>query len=152
MAANILLFSNLSTNRTQKCYICNYNEHWFAIRKIGQQWFNLNSLLSGPELISDTYLSLFLTQLQKEGYSIFIVNGELPASKSDQVLQTMKVEQYQKPTLLNEIQHVNSSSSITTEEEKNFLELAIQASLESNADDERKQLQAAIDLSLETLK
>uniref|UniRef100_A0A3B5A4U3 ubiquitinyl hydrolase 1 n=1 Tax=Stegastes partitus TaxID=144197 RepID=A0A3B5A4U3_9TELE len=30
-------------------------------------WFNLNSLLTGPELISDTYLALFLAQLQQEG-------------------------------------------------------------------------------------
>uniref|UniRef100_A0A8C9YU58 ubiquitinyl hydrolase 1 n=1 Tax=Sander lucioperca TaxID=283035 RepID=A0A8C9YU58_SANLU len=30
------------------------------------QWFNLNSLLTGPELISDTYLALFLAQLQQE--------------------------------------------------------------------------------------
>jgi hypothetical protein len=66
----------------------------------------------------------------------------------------MKIEQYQKPKLLNESKFVDSSreDSITTKEEKNFIELAIQASLESNADDERKQLQAAIDLSLETLK
>lgn len=33
------------------------------------QWFNLNSLLMGPELISDTYLALFLAQLQQEGNS-----------------------------------------------------------------------------------
>lgn len=33
------------------------------------QWFNLNSLLTGPELISDTYLALFLAQLQQEGTS-----------------------------------------------------------------------------------
>ena len=31
------------------------------------QWFNLDSLLRKPKLVSDTYLSLFLTQLQMEG-------------------------------------------------------------------------------------
>uniref|UniRef100_A0A8C9YZU4 ubiquitinyl hydrolase 1 n=1 Tax=Sander lucioperca TaxID=283035 RepID=A0A8C9YZU4_SANLU len=50
----------------EKAFICNYKEHWFTIRKLGQQWFNLNSLLTGPELISDTYLALFLAQLQQE--------------------------------------------------------------------------------------
>ena len=50
-------------------YICNFREHWLAVRKLGFQWFNLNSLLTGPELISDTYLSLFITQLQQEGKS-----------------------------------------------------------------------------------
>uniref|UniRef100_A0A8C5CGH7 ubiquitinyl hydrolase 1 n=1 Tax=Gadus morhua TaxID=8049 RepID=A0A8C5CGH7_GADMO len=44
----------------EKAFICNYKEHWFTIRKLGKQWFNLNSLLTGPELISDTYLALFL--------------------------------------------------------------------------------------------
>lgn len=33
------------------------------------QWFNLDSLKRRPELISDTYLKLFLTQLQMEGWS-----------------------------------------------------------------------------------
>lgn len=50
-----------------KAYICNYKGHWFTIRKIGKQWFNLNSVLSGPELISDTYLSMYLAQLLQEG-------------------------------------------------------------------------------------
>ena len=32
-------------------YICNMREHWFTIRRLGSQWFNLNSLLEGPELV-----------------------------------------------------------------------------------------------------
>lgn len=31
------------------------------------QWFNLDSLKDVPELISDTYLRLFLAQLETEG-------------------------------------------------------------------------------------
>ena len=50
--------------RSQKAFICNYREHWFTIRKLGNQWFNLNSLLTGPELVSNTFLSLFITQLE----------------------------------------------------------------------------------------
>ena len=50
-----------------QAYICNYRDHWFTIRRLGHQWFNLNSLLTGPELISDTYLAMFLAQLQQEG-------------------------------------------------------------------------------------
>ncbi|XP_053331212.1 ataxin-3 isoform X3 [Spea bombifrons] len=52
----------------ERAFICNYKEHWFTVRKLGKQWFNLNSLLTGPELISDTYLALFLAQLQQEGW------------------------------------------------------------------------------------
>ncbi|CAN7999676.1 unnamed protein product, partial [Ixodes hexagonus] len=70
----------------QQAYICNYKEHWFTIRKLGGLWFNLNSLLPGPEPISSTYLALFLVQLQQEGYSIFVVVGALPECQADQAL------------------------------------------------------------------
>ena len=48
-------------------FICNYQSHWITIRKLGHQWFNLNSLLTFPELISDLHLSMYLTQLSLEG-------------------------------------------------------------------------------------
>ncbi|XP_011498964.1 PREDICTED: ataxin-3-like isoform X2 [Ceratosolen solmsi marchali] len=69
-----------------KAYICNYKGHWFTIRKLGNQWFNLNSMLSGPQLISDTYLAMYLAQLIQEGYSIFIVIGTFPTCKAEEVL------------------------------------------------------------------
>uniref|UniRef100_A0A8C5CYW9 ubiquitinyl hydrolase 1 n=1 Tax=Gadus morhua TaxID=8049 RepID=A0A8C5CYW9_GADMO len=56
------------------------------------QWFNLNSLLTGPELISDTYLALFLAQLQQEGYSIFVIRGNLPECEAEQILGIMRVQ------------------------------------------------------------
>ena len=65
------------TFRTQNAYICNFRDHWFSVRKLGHQWFNLNSLLTGPELISDTYLTLFLTQLQQEGQSPWLYATEV---------------------------------------------------------------------------
>lgn len=51
----------------QKAYICNFKHHWYAIRKLGNYWFNLNSMFKKPELISDTYLSVLLAQLQNDG-------------------------------------------------------------------------------------
>lgn len=69
-----------------KAYICNYKGHWFTIRKIGTQWFNLNSMLSGPQLISDTYLAMYLAQLIQEGYSIFIIMGTLPQCPAEEIL------------------------------------------------------------------
>ncbi|XP_015185663.1 PREDICTED: ataxin-3-like isoform X2 [Polistes dominula] len=69
-----------------KAYICNYKGHWLTIRKIGTQWFNLNSMLNGPELISDTYLAMYLAQLLQGGYSIFIVIGNLPQCPADEIL------------------------------------------------------------------
>ena len=67
----------------ESAYICNLSNHWLTIRKFGKQWFNLNSTKMCPELISDTYLSLFLAQLQEEGYSIFIIKGILPNCIAD---------------------------------------------------------------------
>lgn len=99
---NICLFSFKSSRpeavaarndaHSQKAYICNFQDHWFSIRKIGSQWFNLNSMHSGPELISDTYLSLFLAQLQTDGYSIFVVSGNLPDCDADAILKLAPVE------------------------------------------------------------
>ncbi|XP_075049698.1 ataxin-3 [Mixophyes fleayi] len=86
----------------ERAFICNYKEHWFTVRKLGKQWFNLNSLLTGPELISDTYLALFLAQLQQEGYSIFVVKGDLPDCEADQLLQMVQIHQSQRPRLIGE--------------------------------------------------
>ncbi|MFH4980266.1 hypothetical protein AB6A40_006975 [Gnathostoma spinigerum] len=73
-------------------YICNLAEHWFAVRRIGFQWFNLNSLLPSPKLISDTYLSLFFAQLANDGYSIFVVEGSLPSCSADEILTQCPVD------------------------------------------------------------
>ncbi len=63
-----------------KAFICNFKEHWYTIRKIGNYWFNLNSMFKAPELISETYLSILLAQLVSDGYSIFI--GKISNFKS----------------------------------------------------------------------
>lgn len=62
----------------ENAFICHYRDHWLAVRRLGRQWFDLNSLLPGPQLLSDTYLALYLAQLQQDRYSIFIVVGDLP--------------------------------------------------------------------------
>ena len=66
-------------------------EHWFTVRRLGTQWFNLNSLLEGPELVSNTYLGEFLAQLQHEGYDIFLVTGDVSScfSKTREPAETI---------------------------------------------------------------
>ncbi len=86
----------------QSAFICNFREHWLTIRRLGSQWFNLNSLLTGPELISDTYLSLTLAQLQRDGYSIYLVVGDLPDCQADQLLRLAPVVQNVRPRLIGE--------------------------------------------------
>ncbi|XP_068203464.1 ataxin-3-like [Palaemon carinicauda] len=133
-----------------QAYVCNFKEHWFTVRKLGYQWFNLNSLLSFPELISDTYLSLFLTQLQHEGYSIFLVEGRLPESEADQTLRVQPAVQTIKPKLLPEL----AEEAKNNIEEKD-LKAALANSLANVAASSRRQttdggdLDAAINLSLQ---
>ncbi|XP_013089684.1 ataxin-3-like [Biomphalaria glabrata] len=126
-------------------FICNYLQHWFCVRKLGNQWFNLNSLLSGPELISDTYLSLFLKQLVEEGYSIFIVVGNLPDCEADQLLRLVPAVQPVKPRLLNEKETETVDGG---GEEDRALKEALRISKELNDNDDTA-LQKALQLSME---
>ncbi|CAH3138848.1 unnamed protein product [Porites lobata] len=96
--------------QNQRAFICNLQQHWLTIRKLGNQWFNLNSLLAKPELISETYLSLYLKQLQTEGYSIFVIMGRLPESEADQLLKLCPAKPEKKPpTKMTSYQFVNKS-------------------------------------------
>lgn len=56
-------------------FVINRSEHWFTIRKIGTNWWDLNSTKEKPELISQFYLTAFLAQLRADGYSVFLVRG-----------------------------------------------------------------------------
>ncbi|XP_037790897.1 ataxin-3-like isoform X1 [Penaeus monodon] len=134
----------------QQAYICNFKEHWLTMRKLGYQWFNLNSQLPFPEPISDTYLALFLKQLQHDGYSIFVVEGSLPPSEADETLRLHPAIPTAKPRLLTE----------DSKKQSNDLKAALAASLArvgtssvnpstSHVDDEEKKLQAALEMSME---
>lgn len=154
---------------TMRAFICNYKDHWFTIRRLGNQWFNLNSLLTKPELISDTYLALFLAQLQQEGYSIFVVFGDLPECEADELLKlkpvvSLKVTSVPKKPIIEqeELQKaiemsLNSdngqSTSKLTEDEvelQKALRLSLQGfSQDSDSDSEEAQLRKAVQMSLE---
>ncbi|CAG0880036.1 unnamed protein product [Darwinula stevensoni] len=128
---------------TATAYICNYRNHWFAIRKLGYQWFNLNSMLTGPELLSDTHLSIFLAQLAAEGYSIFIVDGFLPQSEADDLLRITPAVQTVKPKLISQ-----PDKDGDAEEDDLELRRALKASMEDQLEEEyHEQLAAALDLS-----
>ncbi|XP_035212347.1 ataxin-3-like isoform X2 [Stegodyphus dumicola] len=130
----------------QSAYICNFWDHWLTIRKIGYQWFNLNSLLVGPELISDTFLALYLAQLQEEGYSIFIVDGKLPECSADRILRLQPAVQTEKPCLLSEVKGM-MNTSLEGEEDRTLRE-TLKYTLDESLQLEDDCLQAALTLSL----
>ncbi|KAF9356367.1 Ataxin-3 [Mortierella sp. AD094] len=64
-------------------FICNLDQHWYTLRRFGpstQRWYDLNSLHPRPQYMSATFLGMTLSQLEAEGYSIFVVR---PLSKPD---------------------------------------------------------------------
>ncbi|XP_060790607.1 ataxin-3 isoform X2 [Neoarius graeffei] len=141
----------------EKAFICNYKEHWFTVRKLGHQWFNLNSLLTGPELISDTYLALFLAQLQQE--------GNLPECEADQLLQIMRVEQQHRPKLIGEdeaqtsgqrptVQHAvetqhGMEQRVVDEDDEELRKALALSRQDIEVEDEEADLRRAIQLSMQ---
>jgi len=54
-------------------FICNRDSHWFAIRKINDRYWNLNSTKERPEQISHFRLAAEIDALHNAGYSVFCV-------------------------------------------------------------------------------
>ena len=50
------LYVSNSFESKEQAFICNLAAHWLTIRKAGNRWFNLNSLLDEPQYLSDFYL------------------------------------------------------------------------------------------------
>ncbi|KAL7553364.1 hypothetical protein ACHAWF_016642 [Thalassiosira exigua] len=75
-------------------FICNRSAHWFAIRKINDRFYNLNSTLERPELISHFKLAAELEALQQAGYSVFCVVDSLPPPCSNEAMMDLGLPQY----------------------------------------------------------
>ena len=61
-----------------QAFMCNYQSHWIAIRQLYGTWYHLNSLSKHPTPLSDTYLGMYIQQLESEQYTVFVVQGDLP--------------------------------------------------------------------------
>ena len=130
---------------SEEGFVCNRHEHWFSIRKISGQWFDLNSLNPepGPKYISDFYLDAFLMSVISEGYSIFVVRGAFPKYTlmfedlephqflvpKEVVLQTRQNRQEQHPDEYN--QAIQESLSHFNQQEDEELARAIEESMNS---------------------
>ena len=74
------------TPEDEVAFILNLAEHWFCLRRFGNsvdRWYNLNSVNAEPEHVSKTYLGMLLNQMENEGYSIFVVVGNVAESDAD---------------------------------------------------------------------
>ena len=75
-------------------FICNRESHWFAIRKINGRFWNLNSTLEKPALISHFRLANEIKDLQIQGYSVFFAAETLPPTCSTKVGHSSGLPQY----------------------------------------------------------
>ncbi|WP_411023379.1 hypothetical protein, partial [Salmonella sp. s51228] len=51
----------------------------------GHQWINLNSYQKRPVLFTDTHLAVYMMQLKNDGYSLFVIKGEIPYCVAEEV-------------------------------------------------------------------
>lgn len=58
-----------------EAFVCQRWDHWFAVRRIGMNWWNVNSTLPRPILVSPDELSVSLTELDRDGHCIFLIRG-----------------------------------------------------------------------------
>ena len=79
---------------TMDGFICNRAAHWFAIRKINDHYWNLNSTLEKPEIISHFKLAAEMQALQDAGYSVFCVLDNLPESCTSEAMMDMGLPRY----------------------------------------------------------
>ncbi|KAL6756732.1 Josephin-domain-containing protein [Haematococcus lacustris] len=68
----------------ERAFICNLQEHWFTIRRVGQDWFDFNSTFPAPQALGTFYLAAFLASLRDQGFTIYVVRGNLPTPQPPQ--------------------------------------------------------------------
>ncbi|XP_025775167.1 ataxin-3 [Puma concolor] len=134
----------------ERSFICNYKEHWFTVRKLGKQWFNLNSLLTGPELISDTYLALFLAQLQQEGSSRN-VSQDIPQTSGTH-LTSEELRKRREAYFEKQQQQQHPPAQLSHPRERPTTSSGALGSDPGDAMSEEDMLQAAVTMSLEVVR
>jgi ataxin-3 len=75
---------NITDPTLEVAFVINYMSHWYTIRKINMNWWNLDSLKLFPEYISAFYLSAYLAQLRLEGHDVFVVKGRVSSASKAQ--------------------------------------------------------------------
>lgn len=101
-------------------------------------------MLSKPKPITDTYLSLYLEQLQTEGYSIYIIAGDLIQTDADIYLLDKPL-----PTWYSTEPEGSRRSRESSFGNDSDLKDAMAESLRNSMQDEQRQLELAIQMSMQ---
>lgn len=91
------------------------------------------------------YLSLYLKQLQHEGFSIFIISGTLPENEADQYLRVNPLPS----SYFAQTAATSSQNKQITDDDDDDLQKALQKSYLDSLKDEQNQIELAMKMSLE---
>ena len=69
--------TELNEAAKNKAFLLNAHQHWFAIREIRGQWWNLNSQLAAPSKVNGEIV-WYLESMIQRGTQVFAVVGALP--------------------------------------------------------------------------
>ncbi|KAF9957975.1 Ataxin-3 [Mortierella alpina] len=101
----------------EAAFICNLEQHWYTLRRFGpstQRWYDLNSLHPRPQHMSATYLGMTLSQLEAEGYSIFVVRPLTTDDHGSTATPETPVERVMPPSAAEKTLSLPSKSSDPT--------------------------------------
>merc|ERR1719473_1093118 len=62
----------------ETAFILNKREHWFSLRRIGMEWFDLNSCMRTPQHYTAADVRFHIRDAIQQGYSVFVVRGAFP--------------------------------------------------------------------------
>eukprot|EP00913_Durusdinium_trenchii_P029781 g27907.t1 len=68
----------------EMAFIANKARHWFACRRLGDGWFDLNSCLSKPEYYDRHDMEEHLIRAEEQGYRLFAIRGDWPLTPLEQ--------------------------------------------------------------------
>jgi ataxin-3 len=69
-----MVCQNLSA---EVAFVCNKGSHWFTIRRIHDEWYDLNSL-SEPKQLGKAELATFVDNLLESKHAVYAVHGRFP--------------------------------------------------------------------------
>jgi ataxin-3 len=71
------LAKNQSAIQNARAFVINFNNHWITLRKFGNDWIDLDSLLSKPKLLTGFNIYSYMKSKNCR-VTAFIVDGNLP--------------------------------------------------------------------------
>lgn len=123
----------------EQAFLCHMDSHFFILRRIKGEWYNLNSLLPKPERMTDFYLRAYLESIVKDPKcSIYAIQGNLEqvstqkSSKSSTTGQWIRMKGDDETDLREAIEASLIENKPTKQETDSLLDEALKLSLQES--------------------